>query len=283
MVTYQSRETLPSFLATLAEAGGGNPQVVVVDNGSSDGTVDYAAAVPDVELAEAGRNLGYGGGANLGASGMGQEWLLVVNPDIAFQPGCLDELLAVAARWPRAGVLGPRIHTLDGRLYPSARELPSLGRGIVHATVGWIWPANPWTASYRREWGAPVEGTTGWLSGSCLLLRREAFESVGGFDEGYFMYFEDTDLCERIAAAGWEVVYAPSATVVHQGGHSTSQNLEPMSRAHHASAYRYLSRRYAGPRWALLRVVLRSGLWARYQLSRRLGRVVHGAQPMRRA
>jgi N-acetylglucosaminyl-diphospho-decaprenol L-rhamnosyltransferase len=205
------------------------------------------------------------------------------------QPGHLvrarsiDELLEVARRWPRSGALGPRIHTAEGLLYPSARELPSLGRGIGHAAFGWIWPSNPWTASYRRERGQPMEGTAGWLSGACLLLRREAFAQVGGFDEGYFMYFEDTDLCERLARAGWDVVYAPSATVVHQGGHATSRHLDRMSKAHHDSAYRYLSRRYSGAAWAPVRAILRTGLWGRYQLSRRVRRVVHGAQPTRQA
>ena len=298
VVTFQSRPLVAGFLGTLASAGGGRHEVVAVDNGSTDGTVELLAAAERVTVLRPGRNLGYGGAANLGATaalgpasppgevapgGAAEEWVLVVNPDITFEPGCLDELISVAARWPRAGVLGPRIHTADGLLYPSARELPSLGRGVGHALFGWVWPSNPWTAAYRREVGDPVEGTVGWLSGACLLLRREAFAAVGGFDDGYFMYFEDTDLCERLARAGWQVVYAPSATVVHQGGHATSQNLEQMSLAHHRSAYRYLSARYAGPAWAPVRVVLRAGLWGRYQVSRRVGRVVHGAQPTRSA
>jgi N-acetylglucosaminyl-diphospho-decaprenol L-rhamnosyltransferase len=121
----------------------------------------------------------------------------------------------------------------------------------------------------------------GWLSGACLFLRREAFDAVGGFDEGYFMYFEDTDLCQRLATAGWDVVYAPSAVVEHVGGHATSRHLVAMSRAHHDSAYRYLSRQYTGARWGPVRVALRVGLWGRYQASRRLTRIIHGAQPTR--
>ena len=97
------------------------------------------------------------------------------------------------------------------------------------------------------------------------------------------MYFEDTDLCDRLAKAGWDVVYAPSATVVHTGGHATSRHVDQMSKTHHASAYRYLSRRYSGPRWAPVRGLLRAGLWGRYQLSRRLHRVMRGARPTRRA
>ncbi len=283
VVTYFPGDFLSEFLASLPAASASPVAVTVVDNGSTDGSVERVKEHPSVDLVESGGNRGYGGAANLGVAEATEEWVLVVNPDIEFEAGSIDELLAVADRWPRAGALGPRIHTADGMLYPSARELPSLGRGMGHAAFGWIWPSNPWTASYRRERGTPVEGVVGWLSGACLMVRREAFDVVGGFDEGYFMYFEDTDLCERLGAAGWDVVYAPSATVVHHGGHATSRNLDAMSKAHHDSAYRYLSRRYAGPRWAPVRGVLRAGLWGRYQLSRRVRRVVHGAQPTRHA
>ena len=109
------------------------------------------------------------------------------------------------SRWPAGGAFGPAIVTPDGQLYPSARALPSLGRGIGHALAGWWWPTNPWTASYRQERESPVEGECGWLSGSALLVRREAFEAVGGFDPKYFMYFEDVDLCDRLGARRLEL------------------------------------------------------------------------------
>ena len=283
VVTYFPGLFLTEFLDSLPTASRRRPAVTVVDNGSTDGTVERLTVRGGVDIIEPGGNQGYGAAANLGIAQTHEDWVLVVNPDTLFEPGSIDELLAVAGRWPRAGVLGPRIHTAEGMLYPSARELPSLGRGIGHAVFGWIWPANPWTASYRRERGAPAEGTTGWVSGACMLVRRAAFEEIGGFDEGYFMYFEDTDLCARLAAAGWDVVYAPSATVVHHGGVSTARHRDAMTKAHHESAYRFLATRYAGPRWAPVRAVLRAGLWGRYQLSRRVGRIGHGAKPTRPA
>ena len=281
VVTYFPGDFLDAFLASVPSSSSDHLPVTIVDNGSTDGSLERAEAVVDVEIRRAAVNHGYGTAANLGVSGATEEWVLVANPDIVFDPGSVDVLLSVADRWPRAAALGPRILTSDGLLYPSARELPSLGRGIGHAAFGWVWPSNPWTAAYRRENGAPVEGVVGWLSGACLLVRREAFAAVGGFDERYFMYFEDTDLCERLARAGWDVVYAPAATVRHHGGHSTSRNLEAMSKAHHDSAYRYLSNRYAGRRWAPVRLGIRAGLWGRYQLSRRITRVIHGARPTR--
>jgi N-acetylglucosaminyl-diphospho-decaprenol L-rhamnosyltransferase len=281
VVTYSPGDFLRELLASVRRASTGSVPVTVVDNGSTDGTLEWIRARPELTLVETGSNRGYGAAANIGVAAASEEWVLIVNPDITFETGAIDDLLAVASRWPRAGGLGPRIHTDGGLLYPSARELPSIGRGVGHAVFGWVWPSNPWTAAYRRERGTPREGTVGWLSGACLLVRREAFAAVDGFDEQFFMYFEDTDLCERLAKAGWDVVYAPSSTVVHHGGHSTTRDPARMSKAHHDSAYRYLAGRYAGPKWAPVRGVLRAGLWGRYQLSLRVGRVLRGARPTR--
>jgi N-acetylglucosaminyl-diphospho-decaprenol L-rhamnosyltransferase len=193
----------------------------------------------------------------------------------------LDTLLDAASRWPRGAAFGPAILTPEGDLYPSARAFPTLSRGIGHALLGWWWPANPWTRSYRRESGGPVEASAGWLSGSCMVLRRGAFDEVGGFDPAYFMYFEDLDLCRRLADAGWQSVYVPSAVVEHTGAHSTRRNRAAMLRAHHASAYRYLARSYPGGRWLPLRAVLRLGLAARYGLSLRIRGLGEGAKPTR--
>jgi N-acetylglucosaminyl-diphospho-decaprenol L-rhamnosyltransferase len=168
--------------------------------------------------------------------------------------------------------LGPLIRQPDGAVYPSARLLPALGRGIGHAVLAPIWPGNPWTTAYRQSDTALGERTAQWLSGSCLLLRRAAFESVGGFDSRYFMYFEDVDLGERLGRAGWLNVYVPSAEVTHLGGHATSRACEQMLAEHHRSTYRYLADRHPGPLKAPLRLVLRAGLAGRLQLVRRAAR-----------
>ena len=282
VVTYSPGDSLALFLSSLATATTSSYDVVLADNGSVDGAPE-AAVGPGVTLLPTGGNLGYGRAANAGAAGFDGEWLVVANPDVEWAPGALDELLAAAARWPGAGCLGPAIKTPDGRLYPSARAFPSLGRGIGHAVFGWWWPSNPWTRSYRAEVGRPVEGPTGWLSGSCMLLRRVAFDEVGGFDPSYFMYCEDMDLCRRLAEAGWSNVYVPSAVVTHTGGHATSRNASAMVAEHHRALYRYLARQYAGPRYALLRPVLALGLFLRYLLARLSPSVGEGAAPTRSA
>ena len=140
-----------------------------------------------------------------------------------WRPARIDAMLAAARRHPDAGAFGPLITTPDGVVYPSARHLPSIGGGVGHAVFGWWWPNNPWTRQYRQDAAEPVERTAGWLSGSCLLLRRKAFAEIDGFDPAYFMYFEDVDLGYRLGRAGWTSLYCPSARAVHQGGHSTER------------------------------------------------------------
>jgi N-acetylglucosaminyl-diphospho-decaprenol L-rhamnosyltransferase len=278
VVTWESADVLPDFLDSLTTATAEDYEVVVVDNASPSGPPRG-----EFTLIESGGNLGYGKAANLGASGFEGEWLVVANPDLTWGDGSLDALLKAAEGWPRAGCLGPAITTPGGQLYPSARAFPSLGRGIGHAVFGPFWPSNPWTRSYRAEEGSPIEGTTGWLSGSCMLLRREAWEQVAGFDPKYFMYCEDMDLCRRIAEAGWQNVYVPSAVVTHVGGASTRRAPRQMLREHHKALYMYLSEHYQGPRWAPLRALLAVGLAARWLLAGRVRAVGEGAAPTRPA
>ncbi|MCU1591549.1 MAG: putative DTDP-Rha:a-D-GlcNAc-diphosphoryl polyprenol, a-3-L-rhamnosyl transferase [Frankiales bacterium] len=282
VVTYSPGEALPGFLTSLRSATTTSYDVVLADNGSVDGAPE-AAVGPGVTLLRTGGNLGYGRAANAGAAGATGDWLVIANPDVVWAPASLDALLDATSRWPHGGSFGPAIRTPDGRLYPSARAFPSLGRGIGHALCGWWWPANPWTRSYRAEVGKPVEGPAGWLSGSCLLVRRTAFEQVGGFDPSYFMYAEDMDLGRRLAEAGWANVYVPSAVVTHAGGHATSRVATAMVAEHHRALYRYLARQYAGPRYALLRPLLAAGLFLRYLLARSVKSVGEGAAPTRSA
>jgi len=281
-VTYSPGEVLTDFLDSLARATTRELDVVLADNGSTDGSVEKAASRPGVRLLPTGGNLGYGRAANIGVRSTSAPLIVIANPDVVWEPGALDELLAAADRWPHAASLGPLIRTPDGAIYPSARQIPAIGRGIGHALCGWWWPSNPWTAAYRVENQPPVEREAGWLSGSCMLVRREAFEAVGGFDPGYFMYFEDLDLGHRFGKAGWQNVYVPSAVVAHIGRHATSRDAARMAAEHHRSALRYLSRRYSGLRWLPLRLVLRLGLAARSLLASRVESVAEGAKPQQR-
>jgi N-acetylglucosaminyl-diphospho-decaprenol L-rhamnosyltransferase len=247
-VVYHPGPELDRFATTLAAATTAPVELVLVDNGDDHTVAQEVAARHGARLVVPGTNLGYGGGANRGADGATGPWVVVANADIEWEPGSLDTLLAAGTAAPRAGALGPALLNVDGTVYPSARALPSLTQGAGHALLVRLWPGNPWTRAYQAHQQHTGEHReAGWLSGACLLLRREAFTQVGGFDEGYFMFFEDVDLGDRLGRAGWTNVYVPAARVTHVGGTSWRERPATMISAHHASAARYVARRY--PRW----------------------------------
>lgn len=283
VVTYSPGETLEGFLDSLVTATTRPYEVVLADNGSTDGAPEAAVRThPEASLLRTGGNIGYGAAANAALHGLTGGHALIANPDVRFEPGSVDELLTATQRWPRAATFGPAIRTPEGAVYPSARDLPSLSTGVGHALVGWVWPANPWTARYRRERDEIVERPAGWLSGSCLLVDLAAFASVGGFDPGYFMYFEDVDLARRLGQRGWLHVYVPTAVITHEGGHATKRQAHRMQRVHHTSALRYLSADFPRRSQAPLRAALRAGLGARMLVSYVSRRVGAGAPPQHR-
>lgn len=280
-VTYSPGLHLDRFLASLSHATDRPVTVVMADNGSTDGAPEEALArYPNARLLRMSGNLGYGSAINRAVAEYvndsdNNDFFVVANPDVQWGPRSIDIMLEAAGRWPRAGSLGPLIRDPDGSVYPSARHQPSLVRGGMHAVVGPFWKSNPWTAEYRQERQEPSERPVGWLSGSCLLLRRSAFEEISGFDERYFMYMEDVDLGDRLSLAGWQNVYVPSAEVLHAKGHATGKDPARNLAAHHTSTYTFLADRY--PRWwqGPLRWTIRSSLAARAGLvvrhSRRRG------------
>ena len=265
-VSYSSGSHLDRFLSSLTVATDRPLQVVIADNGSTDGAPEEAVErYPGTRLLRTGGNLGYGTAVNRAAATLpaDDEFLLIANPDVVWAPGSIDALLEAAQRWPQAGSLGPLIRDPDGDVYPSARHLPSLVRGGMHAVVGFVWKGNPWTRSYRQQYLEPSERPVGWLSGSCLLVRRKAFDAIGGFDERYFMYMEDVDLGDRLSRAGWLNVYVPAAEILHAKGHSTGRDPARNLRAHHDSTYIYLSDRHVGWWQAPLRWTMKGALRVR--------------------
>lgn len=141
-VTYFSEDTIERFLDTLEKATEREVKVVVADNASVEGALEEVTRPrANVQLLDIGENVGYGTAANRGVAELDDRygWVVVVNPDLEWEPGSLDALLDVATRWPRGGAFGPLIHDLDGTVYPSARLLPSFGRGIGHAAFAKVW------------------------------------------------------------------------------------------------------------------------------------------------
>jgi N-acetylglucosaminyl-diphospho-decaprenol L-rhamnosyltransferase len=246
LVTYESAEDLAACLATLPAAAGPHElEVVVVDNASRDGSAEIARRL-GVKVLENPANLGLSRAIDLGAAATDAPWLLLVNPDTRLAPGALARLLATAAADPTIGCVGPHLRNSDGSEYPTGRRFPSILVGALHAALGTVWPGNPATRHYHMadlDRSRPVQ--VDWVSGACMLLRREAYEAAGRFDAGYFMYFEEMDFCLRLARAGWRVVYDPGAEVTHILGGSTRSAPYRKVWNHHRSALRFYCRRYA--------------------------------------
>ena len=256
VVSYNSAEYLPPCLRSLRSDG--VTEVVVVDNASADGSVGVAlAADPDVKLLETGANLGFGSAANRGVAAISGDYVLIVNPDTEVEPGTVKALAEALDRDPGLAVVGPRMENLDGTVYPSVRRFPDLTVAFGHAFLGLVWPANPYTRNYRMlDWDHDQPAAdVDWVGGACFMVRRRAFDMVSGFDEAYFMYVEDVDLCWRLGRAGWRIGYEPAGRVVHALGGSSRTQPYRMIAEHHRSLMRFVSKSTSGPRRGLVPVI----------------------------
>jgi N-acetylglucosaminyl-diphospho-decaprenol L-rhamnosyltransferase len=274
LVTYFSARDLPACLASLpAAAGTAALEVVVVDNASGDDSAEMARTLGaqlglPVKVIENAANVGYARAANQGVAATSAGWVVVANPDTRFEPGSLSHLLATGDADPTIGCLGPDLRNPDGTPYPTGRRFPSLFVGALHAALGTVWAGNPATRRYHMtnvDRRIPVQ--VDWVSGACMALRREAWDAVGGFDVGYFMYAEDMDLCLRVARAGWRVVFDGAARVEHTVGGSTRRRPFRKVADHHRSALRFYVRHYRRDPRLLLTPAVAAFLTARAAVS----------------
>ena len=263
-VSYGSERVLGPFFESLGAATDQKIITVLADNKVlADSPVEDMAHAFGARYLAMPSNAGYGGAINAASLTLptSVDWILICNPDITFSKKALDVLVRTGDADPGIGAVGPTILTDLGEVYPSARSIPSLRNGIGHALLADIWKANPWSAAYRNEAStSSPRSDVGWLSGACLLVRRSAFTTIGGFDEKFFMYFEDVDLGYRLSKLGLSNVYEPDAVVTHSGAHSTVTEATTMLAAHHTSAKRFLSKRYPGVAMWPVRTVLSVGL-----------------------
>jgi N-acetylglucosaminyl-diphospho-decaprenol L-rhamnosyltransferase len=251
----------------------GADQIVVVENGAP-GSVAQALSLllaerptSAVVTVTPGRNIGFGSGVNRGLAllaGMSgpPEFVLISNADLWVHAGAVGALTRALETRPAWAMIGPRIYTEEGEVYPSVRRFPSLLDAAGHALFAFVNPENRFTKRYNPgtpEGDGVVEA--GWISGSCFLARRAALEELGGFDEAYFMYAEDMDLCWRAHHAGWGIGFTGAASVTHVQGVSTARHPYKMMVAHHRSALRFTVRTTKGwQRAALPLAVLVLGL-----------------------
>ncbi|MBI3769759.1 MAG: glycosyltransferase family 2 protein [Deltaproteobacteria bacterium] len=230
IVNYNTRQHLQESLASAAREGAA--EVVVVDNASSDGSAQMVRAeYPWVTLHANPTNRGYGAAANRGIANCTAAYVVLLNADARLGPGALTALRACLDDRPETAAVGPRLLNVDGSLQPSCYAFPGSLRWILDNDV--LFHLNRRLPLVRRKllrtWAHDRERVVPWIKGAAMAIRREAFDAVGGFDESFPLFYEETDLCYRLHAAGWRILFSPAATVHHLGGASTGDQVAEVS------------------------------------------------------
>ena len=219
IVSYQSREHLRTCVEPLCSHAG--VRVIVVDNASSDGSLEAIGDLPAARIALP-ENGGFARGCNAGWRTGQAPHVLFLNPDARLDITSLICLSVTLDRNPDAGAVGPKILNDDGSMHLSQRRFPRLASTYGQAFfLHRLFPRAAWpTEVVRDERAYAVSTAPEWVSGACMMVRRSALEAVRGFDEDFFLYCEDKDLCKRLRAAGYAVLFQPDAVCVHEGGAS---------------------------------------------------------------
>ena len=275
LVNYNAGVELRAALRSIADELSGQPwEAVVVDNASTDGSADLVGEfAPQARLLRNAANVGFSRGVNQGVAATTAARVLIMNPDSRLLPGAAAILRTELERFDRCAIVGPRILDPDGSVQGSARGDPDMLTGLFGRSSS-LQRLLPSLRVARRNVVSDDAIASGrssvvvdWLSGACMLARRDALEEVGGFDERYFLYWEDADLCRRLRARGYHVRYVPEATAVHEVGHSSRRAKAASIRAFHASAYLYYTTHVApaplDPKRAVARALLAARCWLR--------------------
>ena len=237
------RECLNSVQAEIAEEA----DILVVDNASSDGSVDMLRSeFPEVRVIANAENVGFGAANNQALAESSGRYVLFLNPDTEPRPGAIRRLLAFIDQRPQVGCVGPRLLNPDGSAQPSRRAFPGVATAFVESTIlqRYFGGLGAVRRFYRGQQSDEEPQRVDWLVGACLLMRRSALDQVGVFDERFFMYSEEMDLCYRLKQAGYDVWFVPEAEVVHHEGASSRQDLFRQNVNFHESRYRFFRKHH---------------------------------------
>jgi hypothetical protein len=245
IVSFETRDTLVEGLTALTGEAGAS-ETVVVDNASRDGSAEAVRSrFPQVRLIANSANVGFAAACNQGARETRAPLLLFLNPDATLTPGGLASLAALLESRPRVGVVGPRTRSADGAIQVSTGpDLSLLSERRQRRLVRGVARRDPVLLAEAEALHA-FEREVDWVSGACLMIRREAFEAVSGFDERFFLYEEDADLCLRVRRAGWQVLYTPTVEARHALGRSMARSPE-RARLEYDRSHRLYYRKHRG-------------------------------------
>ena len=270
IVNWNAREPLRAALRSILSHPPRFPyEIVVLDNASSDGSVQMLEKeFPEVRLLVSEQNLGFSKGHNLAARAARGKYLFILNPDTEVIPPALESLVDYAEQHPEVAILGPKILNPDGSLQYSCRRFPNPTAALFRNTpLGKLFPNNPYTRDYlMTDWDHNSIREVDWVSGAALFIRRVVYEQLGGFDERFFMYCEDTDLCYRAWQAGYRVIYYPEPKIVHAIGRSTDLVANKMIITFHKSMYLFYKKHYTRKTFLLLRPLVPVALALRASL-----------------
>jgi GT2 family glycosyltransferase len=265
IISWNTRDLLRACLVTVTAEG--PREVVVIDNGSSDGSPEMVRReYPSVRIEVNPNNPGFGTAANQAFALTRAPFVLLLNSDTRIRAGALAALEGYLSSHPAVGVLGPRLVHPDGRLQSSCSSFPSplvplvkskrLTRLIGRVPLVRDQVLDTWRHDRARR--------VPWVVGAAFAIRREAFQAVGGFDESFHMYFEEPDLCRRMLNAGWETHFAPVTDIVHVEGASTQQRRHDMLWEWAVSYAHYNERHFSGVHLEMARLMFRVGMLVRW-------------------
>lgn len=222
VVSYNTRETtLECLRRVVATTQNISSEIWVVDNASSDGSCDaIRREFPHVHIIENRENVGFGAANNQAMNRARGEWFLLLNSDAFVHDGAIETLIEYSKAHPQVGVSGPRLCNSDGSLQRSCFRFPTPRQAWMDNLwiSRWLAPTSRW--GNLRRWPHDRELCVDWIVGACLLVRREVWQQIGGFDERFLMYSEETDWQRGAARRGWKIAFVPRATVTHWGGTS---------------------------------------------------------------
>ena len=252
IVNYNSGESLKRCLASLKESRIESPyEIIVVDNGSQEGDLKgLEEDLFNLQLIRNPKNIGFARANNQGISNSKGDHLLLLNPDTLVLKEGLDGLVKFMEEHPKAGAAGPMLLSPDGTRQPSFRRFPSL-LNVFFGRTSFLtrrFPKNPFTKSYlMMDANSQRAREVDWIMGACMILRRDAFQGVGGFDESFFLFVEDVDLCYRLKRMGWKIYYVPEVRVIHEYGASIKTRRRLSMKEHHIGMYRFFLKHYRYP------------------------------------